>query len=77
MTGKNQHVVPYKNDWAVRGANNSRVTSVQETQAKAIGIARQIAQRNHSEVVIHKPNGVIRDNDSYGRDPNPPKDRKH
>lgn len=77
MAGKNQHVVPYKNDWAVRGEKNSRVTSVTDTQAKAINIARNIARNNQSEVVIHNRQGIIRDKDSYGRDPNPPKDRKH
>lgn len=77
MAGKNQHVVPYKNDWAVRGERNSRVTSVHPTQSRAIDAAKDIAQRNRSEVVIHRPTGPIRDRDSYGRDPNPPKDRKH
>ncbi|WP_233997780.1 DUF2188 domain-containing protein, partial [Erythrobacter sp. HI0077] len=28
MAGKNQHVVPHANGWAVRGAGNNRVTSV-------------------------------------------------
>jgi hypothetical protein len=27
MAGKNQYVMPYGNGWAVRGANNHRVTS--------------------------------------------------
>jgi hypothetical protein len=27
--------------------------------------------------VIHRPDGTIRDKDSYGNDPNPPKDKKH
>ncbi|RUY69723.1 DUF2188 domain-containing protein, partial [Mesorhizobium sp. M7A.F.Ca.CA.001.09.2.1] len=27
MAGKNQHVVPHDNAWAVRGAGNQRVTS--------------------------------------------------
>lgn len=71
------HVVPYKDDWAVRGENNSRVTSVHDTQSDAIDAARDIAERNRREVVIHRPDGTIRDKDSYGNDPNPPKDRKH
>jgi len=29
------------------------------------------------EVVIHRKDGSIRDSDSYGNDPNPPKDKKH
>lgn len=77
MSKKNQHVVPHNGNWAVRGVGNSRVTSVHGTQAEAISAARDIAIRRQSEVVIHRPNGQIRDSDSYGRDPNPPRDRKH
>lgn len=71
--GKNQHVVPHGDTWAVRGAGNSRVTSRHETQAEAAEAARTIAQRQQSEVIIHRPNGQIRDRNSYGNDPHPPK----
>lgn len=74
--GKDQHVVPHDGDWAVRGEGNSRVTSTHDTQAEAIERARGIAQNQQSEVVIHRPDGRIRDSDSHGHDPNPPKDRK-
>lgn len=75
--GKNQHVVPKDGKWAVRGAGNNRVTSTHSTQSEAIGAAKGIAQNQHSEVVIHRPNGQIRDKDSYGNDPCPPRDTKH
>lgn len=71
--GKNQHVVPRADGWAVRGAGNSRVTSTHGTQAEAQAAAREIAIKQKSEVVIHRPNGQIRAKDSYGNDPNPPK----
>ncbi|MBA7662189.1 hypothetical protein ES703_70215 [subsurface metagenome] len=74
--GKNQHVVPYQDKWAVRGERNEKVTSTHDTQAEAIERARQIAINQHSEVVIHRPDGTIRDKDSYGKDPCPPKDKK-
>lgn len=74
---KSQHVVPYGKDWAVRGEGDNRVTSVQNTQSEAYEVARQIAINNRSEVVVHRPNGQIRDKDSFGRDPFPPKDKKH
>lgn len=70
---KNQHVVPHNGAWAVRGAGNSRVTSHHDTQADAAKAARDIAIHQKSEVVIHRPNGQIRDRDSYGNDPYPPK----
>lgn len=73
-----QHVVPHRHGgWAVRGEGNSRVTSRHGTQTEAIQRARDIAINQKSEVVIHRPNGQIRDSDGYGRDPFPPRDRKH
>lgn len=73
MSNKNQHIVPHENRWAVRGAGNDRVTSVHETQAEAIQRGREIAQNNHSELLIHGRNGQIRERDSFEHDPYPPK----
>ena len=75
--GKNQHVVPHNDKWAVRGEGNDKVTKITNTQTEAIKAAREIAIKQQSEVVIHRPNGQIRDKDSYGNDPYPPKDTKH
>jgi hypothetical protein len=75
--GKNQHVVRREDGWAVRGEENSRDTSRHRTQGEAIDAARDIARNQRSEVVIHRPSGQIRDKDSYGNDPNPPRDRRH
>jgi len=74
---KNQHVVPHNGQWAVRGEGNQKVTSNHNTQAEAISAARGIAINQQSEVVIHRPDGRIRDKDSYGNDPCPPRDTKH
>ena len=74
--GKNQHIVPHPNGWAVKGAGNSRATSVHKTQKDAIAAGREIAIKQKSENVIHGRNGRIRDKDSYGNDPCPPRDTK-
>ena len=71
--GKNQHVVPHNGNWAVRGAGNGRVTRTAETQSQAIEIARDIARNQGSEMFIHRPNGQIRERNSYGDDPFPPR----
>lgn len=73
MPHKNQHVVPHKDGWAVKGAGNSKATTVQPTQKKAIDAAKPIAKAGGSEVVIHGRDGKIRAKDSYGNDPFPPK----
>lgn len=72
--GKNQHVTPRADGlWQVIGAGNSKATKVTNTQKEAIGIARDIAINQQSEVVIHRTNGQIRDKNSYGNDPFPPR----
>lgn len=70
---KDQHVVPHSGQWAVKGEKNEKATKVVDTQAEAIEIARQIAINQQSEVVIHRPDGRIRDKNSYGNDDFPPK----
>jgi len=77
MSKSNQHVVTHNGSWAVRGSGNEKVTSIHSTQSEAIRSAREIAINNKSEVVIHDRHGKIRDSDSYGKDSNPPKDKKH
>ena len=70
----NQHVTPHKyGGWQVKGAGNTRATARTETQGQAIKIARDIAINKRSEVVIHGRNGQIREKNSYGKDPCPPK----
>lgn len=73
MSKKNQHVVPKGSDWAVKGEGNRKATVIVDTQAEAIKIAREIAINQKSELVIHRPNGQIRDKDSHGSDPFPPR----
>lgn len=71
--GKNQHVVPHGEDWAVKGAGNERYTRIVSTQREAIAIAREIATNQRSEMVTHGTDGQIRAKDSYGNDPFPPR----
>ena len=78
MTKKQDiHVVPHKDGWATHKEGAGRAGVVTDTQREAIEHARDQAKRENVEVVIHRPDGRIRDSDSYGNDPNPPKDGKH
>ena len=71
--GKNQHVVPTKNGWGVRGEKNTRITVSFNTQAEAIEKAISIAKKQQSEMFIHGQDGRIRERNSYGNDPFPPR----
>lgn len=74
--GKNQHVVPHPDGWAVQGEGNTKATKVTTTQAEAIQIAQDIARNQQSDTKIHGKNGQIRAGNSYGNDPHPPTDKK-
>lgn len=70
---KRIHVVPHGSGWAARREGASRVGSTHSTQTEATEAARSTALRERGEVVIHRPDGRIRDANSYGNDPFPPK----
>lgn len=74
---KKIHVVPHSKGWAIKVEGNSKASKLTETkkEAQSIGIIK--AKVLKTDLVIHGKNGRIQDSDSYGNDPNPPKDRKH
>ncbi len=73
MRKRSQHVVPHEEGWAVRGAGSRRATSVHQTQREAIDAGRQIARNQRTELFVHGRDGRIRERDSHGNDPFPPK----
>jgi len=60
-----QHVVPYKDGWAVRREGNKRITSKHRKQSTAINKAKILAKRYDADVIIHRESGGIRDRISY------------
>lgn len=75
---KHIHVVKHPDGgWADRREGSDRVSGRYPTQGNAIDHARDVAKKEGGEVIIHDRGGKIRDKDSYGSDPFPPRDRKH
>lgn len=60
-----QHVVPYKEGWAVRREGNQCVTSKHRKQSTAIRKAKTLARKYKADVIIHRESGGIRDRISY------------
>jgi len=60
-----QHVVPYKENWAVRREGNKRITSKHRRQDTAINKAKQLARKYKADVIIHRQDGTIRDRINY------------
>jgi len=75
---KDVHVVYDGGVWKVKVEGNQRASSTHDTQQAAADVGRDRARQEGSDLLIHrKDNGQIRSKDSYGNDPNPPKDREH
>jgi len=77
MPKKDIHVVPREDGWAVRREGAQRDSSHHDRKSEAMDAARDTARRERVEVVEHGKDGRIQDSDSYGSDPNPPRDNKH
>jgi hypothetical protein len=74
-----RHVVPNpEGGWDVEAPNAQRASSHHATQDEAIARAREIIHNSGGgELVIHRPDGRIRDSDTVplGHDPFPPRDK--
>ena len=70
--GKDQHIVPHSEGWAVKSEGASKATQVFRTQQEAIEKGREIAINQQSELFIHNREGQIRERNSYGNDSHPP-----
>ena len=75
MSGRKEvHVVPSNGQWAVKRENSEDGQSY-ATQEDAIDAARTQARQDEAELIIHGEDGAIRQADSHGNDPYPPKDK--
>lgn len=67
---KRWHILPHEDGWQVKREGAQRATDVTEKQQAAIDVAVRIAKNNKpSQVIIHDRNGRIRDERTYGSDP--------
>ena len=68
MAGKNQHVVPHGEGWAIQSEGSRRITSVFGTKREAIDRAEEIASQSGVELLIHGRHGqIFRSTDTPGR----------
>jgi len=58
------HVVPHDDVWAVKREGNERASSTHGTQKEAIDAALTLA-RDGDDIIIHRPDGTIRDRTTY------------
>lgn len=78
MNRKERHVVPNKDGgWDSKRENADRASKHFETKKDAMDWSREQAKKEGSELIPHGKDGKIQNPNSYGNDPNPPKDNRN
>ena len=81
MPGQRRHVTQRPGgQWADKAEGAERAGGLYNTQAEAQAAATQHLQNRSGggEVVIHRPDGQIRNSNTINRpDPDPPRDTRH
>lgn len=75
MSRKSVHTVPNKGGKGWVNKQNGKVISRHRRKDTATKKGRQVARRQGTEHRIHNKDGRIGRCNSYGPDPNPPKDK--
>lgn len=69
----NIHVIFKDEEWKIKEENNEVYIKNFSTKEDAINYAKDLAQKNKVELIIHNKNNIISEKDSYGNDSYPPK----
>jgi hypothetical protein len=78
MTKKqNIWISPRGSDWAVKKGGAEKALKVTDTKQDAIEKGKDLAKKEGVDLIIQGRDGKIQSKDSYGHDPNPPKDKEH
>jgi Uncharacterized protein conserved in bacteria (DUF2188) len=79
MTRKEVHIVPNidKGGWDAKRENAERASKHFETKQEALDWGKAQTKNIGAEFIPHKLDGTIQNPNSFGSDPNPPKDKKH
>ena len=77
MAKKSYHVIPKSNgEWSVKRTGAERATGNFPTKKGAVATARELVTKSGGELIIHEKDGRVSERNSFGNDPNPPRDSK-
>jgi len=62
---KAQYVIPVGNGWAVKASINGKFIIITDNKRDAVSVARDIAKRNESDLIIYGKDGSIISTNSY------------
>jgi hypothetical protein len=67
------HVTPHDKGWAVTREGSKRAASVHRTQQEAAKEGKATVARDKTEYFLHGKDGQIRERNTSGKNPYPPK----
>jgi hypothetical protein len=68
------HVTPTENGWQSKSEGAQRANAIGPTKADVVQRATEIARNNgNASVIIHKKDGTIQEERTFGKDPFPPR----
>lgn len=73
--GGGVHTVPAATGPGWWNKRNGKILSRHPRKEDAVEAGREIARKVREEHSIHRSDGAITEKNSYGNDPNPPKDK--
>ena len=73
----NVWITPHEGGWSVKREGAKRSSYVTKTKEEAEQIGRDLGRKDGVEVITQRKDGTIQSKDSFGNDPNPPKDTEH
>jgi hypothetical protein len=64
---KIQYVIPVGNGWAVKAAGSIKFTIITDSKKEAVSVAKDIAKRDESALIIYGKDGRILLSNSYSK----------
>jgi hypothetical protein len=64
---KVQYVIPVGNGWAVKTDINGKFIIITDNKREAVSVAKDMAKRTESDLVIYGKDGKVADSTSYAK----------
>jgi len=64
---KIQYVIPVGNGWVVKASDSIKFLLITDNKREAVSVAKDIAKRNESDLIIYGKDGKITANNSYSK----------
>ncbi|NLV44318.1 MAG: DUF2188 domain-containing protein [Candidatus Hydrogenedentes bacterium] len=70
---KRIHITGTRGNWSGKREGADRASFIIENKQDAIEKGKELASKDRGQLIIHKQNGRIQEERTYGKDPYPPK----